>query len=344
MKALRAHTVRPSENDILGRISRFLLRISVLCLCAALGMPVTGAESSLATLTSLPETNVAASFVSSLTESALPEVQTSSLRCRAAMSLIETGFLIGATTAVHELGHARRVRALGGGSRWETGDRNWYFYLTHRVPLSAGATEWHLPYVASVQDRIMIAAGGFNATTAWDESQEGRGPLGLVSARYSTLFYMLSGIGKQGDDLAQLSQLYSDLGYTIPRREMQAWQLAAGLLTQLNHSVRAYAYFTPKGVSLKTATRLGNWTVGAETVVHGRFDAEFELGRRIRLGHAVDLVPQVLLSQHGLSGALKAGVHLRNTTIALGCQWVNDATLLGSRTTTNFDLGFTHRL
>jgi len=149
-------------------------------------VPALNAAQSTTELCALPETTAAANFVSTLTAAAIPPKDSLTLKERAAVTLIEAGFLIGTTTAVHELGHARRVRAVGGHSKWETGDVNWWSYFSHRDPLAAGSTEWQIPITTSLDYRISILAGGFNATTTWDESADGKGPFGLVTARYST--------------------------------------------------------------------------------------------------------------------------------------------------------------
>lgn len=289
-----------------------------------------------ANLTALPDTNAAANMVSSLATSVNQSVDATSLKSRILLRALDVGFLMGTSTAVHELGHARQVRSIGGRSQWETGDVNWWSYLTHRDPLAAGETEWHLPRIATVDERLLIATGGFNATTAWDESVAGHGPFGLLTARYSTLFYEFSGVNKSADDLAQIEKLYATKGYRITRHEMQGWQLLTGVFSQLNGSVKAYTYFTPRGVSVKTVAKWQDWTIAAEAVVHGAAGVEVELGQQIKVGANVELHPKVLVSVHGLGGALKAGVRLRNTTVSLNCQWVNPATLLGARAETNF--------
>ena len=289
-------------------------------------------------LSALPETSFAANYVTALTSAAIPSKDSLTPGSRVAISLIETGFLIGTTTAVHELGHARRVRAVGGHSKWETGDVNWWSYFTHRDPLAAGTTDWQLPGPTSLDAQISILAGGFNATTTWDESVAGSGPLGLVTARFSTLFYEFAGIKSSADDLSQIENLYRMKGYQIPRREMQCWQLLAGFFGQMSGSVKTYAYFTPKGVSLRAVSRWNDWTVATETIVHGAATVEVELGRRLCIGSTIELLPKVLVSSHGLGGSLKAGARFRHTTVSIDGQLVNRASLLGARSTTNLAL------
>jgi hypothetical protein len=289
-------------------------------------------------LSALPEVSVAANYLTALTSAAIPARDSLTLRSQATVSLIEMGFLMGTTTAVHELGHARRVRAAGGSSKWETGDVNWWSYFTHRDPLAAGATEWELPVTASLDEHISILAGGFNATTSWDESVAGKGPFRLVSARYSTLFYEFAGVSAKDDDLAQLVTLYNMKGYSISRREIQCWQLLAGFLSEMSGSVKTYAYLTPRGVSVRAVTRWNDWVVATEAVVHGAPTMECEVGRRFCLGPSVEFLPKILVSAHGLGGSLKANARFRQATVSLNGQFVNASTLLGSRATTSVDL------
>jgi hypothetical protein len=285
----------------------------------------------------LPDPNAAANAVSNLATAVNQSVDATSLKSRVLLTALDAGFLIGTTTAVHELGHARQVRSLGGRSQWETGDVNWWSYLSHRDPLAAGETQWRLPRIATVDERLSIAVGGFNATTAWDESVAGHGLFGLVSARYSTLWYEFSGVGKSDDDLTQIERLYASKGYRITRHEMQGWQLLTGLFSQMNSSVKAYTYFSPRGVSVKAVAHWRDWSVATEAVVHGTPGMEVELGKRLDLGENLELLPKILVSAHGVGGALKAGLHFRNTTMSLNCQWVNPTTLLASRAKTSFD-------
>ena len=307
-------------------------------------MQVLSAAQSPSELSALPDTSIAANYVTNLTSSAIPAKDSLSLRSRLVVSLIETGFLIGTTTAVHELGHASRVRAVGGHSKWETGDVNWWEYFTHRDPLSAGATAWQIPTKTSLDGQLSILAGGFNATTTWDESMAGNGPLGLVTARYSTLLYELAGVRASSDDLAQIEDLYGRKGYRVSRRELQFWQLLAGCISQTSSSVKTYAYFTPEGVSLRVVKRWHDWSVATEAVVHGTSTVEVELGRRLYLGDNIELLPKVLVSARGLGGSLKAGAHFGRTTVSVDGQFVNRATLLGARSNTNFALEVATRL
>jgi hypothetical protein len=312
--------------------------------CVLVSAQVLSASPSAGELSALPESIVAANFATTLTSAAIPVRNSPALGRQVTISLIEAGFLIGTTTAVHELGHARRVLVAGGHSQWETGDVNWWSYFTHRDPLSAGSTAWQLPQTASLDDRISILTGGFNATTAWDESAAGHGPLGLVTARYSTLLYELAGVNSSADDLAQIVDLYRIKGYRVSRRELQIWQLLAGFISQTNSSVRTYAYFTPKGVSVRAVTRWNGWTLATEAVVHGASTVEVEVGRRLYLGAKIELLPKLLVSAHGLGGSLKAGARFRQTTISIDGQFVNASTLLGARATTNFNLEVTTRI
>ena len=292
-------------------------------------------------LYSLPESSAAAEYVSGITSEALPAKQYLATPQKIAVSLIEAGFLIGTTTAVHELGHARRVRTLGGQSRWETGDRNWWSYLSHRGPLASGITEWVIPRIISVDERIQIAAGGFNATTAWDENVEGKGPFWMVPARYSTLLYAFSGVASDADDLGQIVELYSKKGYRITRYEMQGWQLLAGCIGQLNTAVKVYSYFTPSGVSLRGVTQLDGWLVAAEAVVHGNSRAEVELGRELDLGSRIKLLPKVLISPRGVGGSLQAGIGLGQAKLTMKWQRVPPESLLANRATNSFELQLT---
>ena len=309
-----------------------------------LGAQVLSAGPSVSELSALPDTIVAANFVTTLTSAATPVRNTPGLVSQVTISLIEAGFLVGTTTAVHELGHARRVRVAGGQSKWETGAMNWWSCFTHRDPLSAGTTKWLLPNATSLDARISILTGGFNATTTWDESVAGQGPLGLVTARYSTLLYEFAGASASADDLIQIRELYRMKGYRVARQEMQFWQLLAGCISQTNGSVKTYAYFTPEGISVKAVTCWHDWTVASEAVVHGTPTVELELGRRLDLGTNIELFPKVLVSSRGLGGSLKAGMRFRQTTVSINGQFVNAATLLGARTTTNFDLEIAVRL
>jgi len=310
---------------------------SALCFLGFIFATLLGSAQTTANFTTLPDTNAAANAVSNLATSVNQSVDATSLKSRILLTALDAGFLIGTSTAVHELGHARQVRSLGGRSQWETGDVNWWSYLLHRDPLASGETQWRLPRIATIDDRLLIAVGGFNATTAWDESIAGHGPFGLVTARYSTLWYEFSGVSKADDDLAQIERLYASKGYRITRHEMQGWQLLTGLFTQMNGSVKAYTYFTPRGVSVKAVTQWRDWSVATEAVVHGAADVEVELGRRLELGENLELHPKILLSAHGVGGALRAGLRLRNTTVSLNCQWVNPTTLLAARAKTSFD-------
>jgi hypothetical protein len=254
------------------------------------------------------------------------------------MAAIETGFAIGTTTAVHELGHARRVLAIGGVSRWETGDVNWWSYLAHRDPLAAGTTSWFVPRIISVDQELAIAAGGFNATTLWDEDTEGRGPLNLFIARYSASLYEFAGIGSADDDLAQIETLYRKKGYNISRREMQLWQLFAGTLPRLLPNIRAYAYFTPQGISLRTKTRWRGWDLGFETVVQGSKAFEFEIGRRCVVRRNFTVTPSLVAGAHGLGGALKAEGTLGRARWSLTLQQIHPQSLQACRSTTSYNL------
>ena len=289
-------------------------------------------------LYSLPDASAAAEYVSGITSEALPSRQNLTLQQKVSLSLIEAGFLVGTTTAVHELGHATRVRAMGGQSHWETGDRNWWSYLSHRDPLASGITEWTVPRIISVDERILIATAGFNATTTWDESVGGKGPFWMLPARYSTLVYAFAGVTSDADDLGQLVNLYSRKGFRITRYELQAWQLLAGCIGQLNTAVKTYAYFTPSGVSLRGVTRIDGWTVAAEAVVHGRSRAEVELGRELNFGSKVKLLPKVLVSQRGTGGSLQAGISLGQARLSMKWQRVPPESLLGTRAVNSFDL------
>ena len=239
---------------------------------------------------------------------------------------------------MHELGHARRVRAVGGVSRWETGDVNWWAYLQHRDPLAAGATNWLIPIRTSLDQKIAILAGGFNATTAWDEAVAGRGPLDLVTARYSTLFYELAGVNRGDDDLSQLQKLYLDKGYKISRREMQLWQLAAGCLTQFGGKVRAYAYYTPEGVSVKTVTTWDDWILSAETVVHGTSTLETEVGRRLCLNRHMMIMPKILFSEHGVGGEMAVDLTFGRLAASVFLQKVCAGSLQSWRASTSANL------
>jgi hypothetical protein len=313
---------------------------AVLLLVVVFGLSCRAGALTTAALYSLPETSAAANYVSTITSEALPSKESLTLRQRLAISVIEAGFLIGTTTAVHELGHASRVRAMGGRSTWETGDVNWWSYLAHRDPLAAGVTDWKIPRVINVNERISIAAAGFNATTSWDESIAGKGPFWMMPARYSTLLYAFSGVSTDDNDLTQIEGLYAKKGFRITPYEMQGWQLLAGCIGQLNTAVKTYAYFTPSGVSLRAVTQLSGWSLATEAVVHGQSNMEVELGRKLNLGSKVDLFPKILVSPHGVGGSLKAGVHFRQSTLSMNCQWVNPSTLLGTRSTTSFDMQF----
>lgn len=296
------------------------------------------AQQTTVSLYALPETSAAATYVSTITAEALPTRETFTVREKIALSLIEAGFLIGTTTAVHELGHASRVRAMGGESRWETGDQNWWSYLTHRVPLVSGVTEWMVPRIISADERILIATAGFNATTQWDENVGGEGPFLMLPARYSTLVYAFAGVSSDADDLGQLVGLYAEKGFRIGRYELQAWQLLAGCIGELNTKVKAYAYFTPRGVSLRAVTRIAGWSVATEAVVHGRSQAEVELGRRMKFGSTAEFYPKVLVSPRGLGGSLQAAVHVGPAALSLKWQRVPAETLLSTRAVNSFDL------
>ena len=326
-----------------GSVNSWSLVVKFLS-CVLLGAQALSASPSAGELLALPETVVAANFATTLTSAATPVRNMPGLGSQVTISLIEAGFLIGTTTAVHELGHARRVLVAGGHSQWETGDVNWWSYFTHRDPLSAGSTAWQLPNTASLDDRISILTGGFNATTAWDESVAGQGPLGLVTARYSTLLYELAGVNSSADDLSQIVDLYRLKGYRVSRRELQFWQLIAGCISQTNSSVKTYAYFTPKGVSVRAVTHWNDWTLATEAVVHGASTVELEVGRRFKLGSAIDLAPKLLVSAHGLGGSLQAVARFGRTSVLLAGQRVNTSTLLGARATTNFNLEITTRI
>jgi len=329
--SLRPDTKISFERRLLDRAK------SGLCFLGFILATILGSAQTTANFIALPDTNAAANAVSNLATSVNQSVEATSLKSWVLLTGLDAGFLIGTTTAVHELGHARQVRSLGGRSQWETGDVNWWSYLSHRDPLASGETQWRLPRIATVDERLSIAVGGFNATTAWDESVAGHGLFGLVSARYSTLWYEFSGVGKSDDDLTQIERLYASKGYRITRHEMQGWQLLTGFVTQINSSVKAYTYFSTRGVSVKAVAHWRDWSVATEAVVHGAPGVEVELGQRLDLGENLELLPKILVSARGMGGALKAGLHLRNTTVSLNCQWVNPTTLLATRAKTSFD-------
>ena len=313
-------------------------------MCAVFCRQVLSASPSAGKLSALPEVSIAANYLTALTNAAIPSSDSFTLRSQAAISLIEAGFLIGTTTAVHELGHARRVRVAGGHSKWETGDVNWWSYFTHRDPLAAGSTQWELPATTNLDENIAILAGGFNATTSWDESVAGKGLYRLVTARYSMLFYEFSGVSAKDDDLAQLVTLYNMKGYSISRREMQCWQLLAGCISETFGSVKTYAYLTPRGVSVRAVTHWNDWLIATEAVVHGAPAVEGEVGRKFYLGSNIEVLPKVLVSAHGLGGSLKADVRFRQAVLSLNGQFVNASTLLGTRATTSIDLEVALRL
>lgn len=342
MRSLGALENTRYTSSRLSMGSRF--RWPVMSFCVLFFLPILNAAQSATELYALPDASAAADFVSTLTSAAMPAKDSLNLKGRVVVSLMEAGFLVGTTTAIHELGHARRVRAVGGHSRWETGDVNWWAYFSHRDPLSPGATEWLIPTTTSVEGRISILAGGFNATTAWDESVAGKGPLGLVTARYSTLLYEFAGVSSSDDDLAQIQELYKLKGYRLSRYELQFWQLLTGCLTQINGLVRTYAYFTPRGVSVRAVTAWENWSFAAETIVHGTSSTEIEVGRRIGLGLRIDVQPKVLISVHGVGGSLKAEGRFRKATFAANWQFANPATLLGARTTNRLEVDVSMRL
>ncbi len=294
-------------------------------------------------LYALPDSCAAANTVSAVA-SALPAKDSLSAPRQIAITLIEAGLLIGTTTSVHELGHANRVRAVNGRSRWETGDVNWWSYFAHRNPLASGETLWQLPTGTSLKDQLSIVAGGFNATTTWDENNAGQGSLGLVTARYSTLLYGFASVSTQYDDLAQIEQLYRANGQRISRQELQLWQLFAGCLSQIGSRVRTYAYFTPNGVSMRAVTQWKNWSLATEAVVHGTSTIEVEAGPHLTLGNHIAVLPKVLLSTHGVGGSLKATGKYRDTTVSLDLQYANPNTLRGTRTTTRFELSVTSLL
>jgi len=110
------------------------------------------------------------------------------------------------------------------------------------------------------------------------------------------VLYELAGISSSDDDLAQIQEHYRMKGYSLSRRELQLWQLLTGCLTQLNSSVRAYAYFTPRGVSVRAVTAWRDWSFAAETIVHGSSTTEVEVGRRIGLGAHVEIQPKRYLA------------------------------------------------
>ncbi len=297
-----------------------------------------------ARFTALPETSAAARTMMDVASGIDRSAARETWRGKVTLGLIDLGFLMGTSTAVHELGHARQVRLLGGESHWETGDVNWWRYVLRRQPLASGETNWRIPRIISPEERLRIAAGGFNATTLWDEHAAGGGPLGLFAARYSTLLYELSGVNRDADDLQEVERLYAARGFGISRREMQGWQLLAGLLSHLNSSVRAYAYYTSSGVSLKGVCRREDWLLGAEVVVHGDFRAEMEIGRRVPVGTMAELYPTVMVSRSGMGGSLKAGVRLGRARLSVDCQWVNPGSLSGGRMETRYGVEFVSSL
>ena len=214
------HFIGEAEAAIAARVHCFRRQGARLALGIALGVPSLYAIPTINERVALPDVSVAGNYGTAMFSAAVPTENAVTLKSRVTVLVLETGFLMGTTTAVHELGHARRVRAAGGNSQWETGDVNWWSYWAHRDPLASGATRWQVPYSTSLDQKISILAGGFNATTAWDESAAGSGPFGLVSARYSTLFYELAGVKSDTDDLDQISQAYRLKGYRIARREL----------------------------------------------------------------------------------------------------------------------------
>jgi hypothetical protein len=151
-------------------------------------------------------------------------------------------------------------------------------------------------------------------------------------------------VKSDADDLDQISQAYRLKGYRIARRELQFWQLLAGGVSQTNHVVKTYAYYTPDGVSVRALTRWNDWSLAAEAVVHGRRTVELEVGRRMNLGYNIELFPKLLVSARGLGGSLKAEAHFGRTRLSMNVQLVNPATLLGSRANTSFDLQVTRLL
>lgn len=334
---------QPGAGDGMRRAG-FGLRLVALLAGVLISAQLLQAERTVAHMSALPDATMAAVFVSEMASGAVPTVVAPTFEERAAVSLIEAGFLIGTTTAVHELGHARQVRSAGGRSHWETGDVNWWSYLVKRQPLSSGATEWLIPAGTSVDNQISILAGGFNATTSWDEATGGRGSYGLITARYSMIFYDFSGVSAAADDLTQIEAMYANKGYNITRREMQGWQLLAGVLSQFGGPVRAYAYLTPGGVSVRAVTHWRDWSVAAETVVHGSSAVEVELGRRFCPTANIELLPKVLVSDRGVGGALTLGARFGRTRFSFNGQFVNPRTLLGSRATTSYNLEIATRL